>query len=410
MNGLSCAFHGLRHTLATMMMAGWRDVRTAASCLGHASASMAPDIHADVDPDAKRAAVDRVAGSFDVGLGSLCDFPSPRCHIERWCRRPHLLDGAAQGHARLRRGEGSFPWASLGSPGATRAGSSAPCLGGCDWMGFSDLQLISYGNSYNLCPFPLYFVCMKFKEYIASHQAFTTGDLYAIAARETARTLLRRALRSGEVERVRRGAYVSKTGKFLGEAPDPFLVAKTVDPEAIVSYHSALVAHGVAHNVGFECSFRSATVRSPFEYGGVRYVPFGAGGDPHVQTMRSRSYSAVRVTTREQTLVDCLMYPKRAGGAEEALRSCSAFPYLDLEALTEILGSAPAAVVARVGWLLEAKRGDWGIADETLSALEGRLQRGPSKLDPKSQENRGWSRRWRLYLPESEEEVLSWTL
>lgn len=77
MNGLSCAFHDLRHTLATMMMAGGRDVRTAASCLGHVSASMAPDIHADVDPEAKRAAVDRVAGSFDVGLGSLCDFPSP---------------------------------------------------------------------------------------------------------------------------------------------------------------------------------------------------------------------------------------------------------------------------------------------------------------------------------------------
>ena len=76
-NGLSCAFHDLRHTLATMMMAGGRDVRTAASCLGHVSASMAPDIHADVDPKAKQAAVDRVAGSFDVGLGSLCDFPSP---------------------------------------------------------------------------------------------------------------------------------------------------------------------------------------------------------------------------------------------------------------------------------------------------------------------------------------------
>ena len=108
-NGLSCAFHGLRHTLATMMIAGGRDVRTAASCLRHASASMAPDIHADVDPEAKRAAVDRVAGSFDVGLDPPYDFPSPRCHIERWCRRPHLLGGAAQGHARLRRGEGSFP-------------------------------------------------------------------------------------------------------------------------------------------------------------------------------------------------------------------------------------------------------------------------------------------------------------
>ena len=43
-NGSKCTFHDLRHTLATMMIAGGCDVRTAASCLGHASASMAPDV------------------------------------------------------------------------------------------------------------------------------------------------------------------------------------------------------------------------------------------------------------------------------------------------------------------------------------------------------------------------------
>lgn len=251
---------------------------------------------------------------------------------------------------------------------------------------------------------------MRFKEYIASHQAFTTDDLYATAARETVRTQLRRALAAGDIERVRRGTYVSKTGKFLDEAPDPFLVARTVDPGAIISYHSALVAHGVAHNVGFECSFRSERVRTPFEYGGVRYVPFNTADNPHTQTMHSRFYGNITVTTREQTLADCLSHPSRAGGSEETVRACSAFPYLDVDDLVEILDGASAAVIARTGWLLEAKRQDWGVSDETLSALEGRLGRGPSKLDPSSRENRGWNRRWKLYLPENEEEVLSWTL
>lgn len=250
---------------------------------------------------------------------------------------------------------------------------------------------------------------MKFKDYIASHQTFTTDDLYAIAAKETAHTQLRRALQAGEVERVRRGAYVSKTGKFVGEAPDPFLVAKAVDPDAVISYHSALVAHGVAHNVGFECSFRSAKVRSPFEYGGVRYVPYDLGDSPQTQAMRSKSYGMVSVTTREQTLVDCLTYPGRVGGAEEAVRSCSAFPYLDVDALLEILSSAPAAVVARTGWLLEAKQAKWGVASKTLLSLEARLGSGPSKLDPRAKENGGWSPRWKLCLPETEDEVLSWT-
>lgn len=173
---------------------------------------------------------------------------------------------------------------------------------------------------------------------------------------------------------------MSKTGKFLGETSDPFLVATTFDPEVVITYHSALVAHGVAHNVGFECSFRSTKTHSPFEYGGVRYAPFNTGDNPQTQVMRSKSYGMVRVTTREQTLVDCLEHPGRAGGMEETVRSCSAFPYLDAESLLEILSSAPTAVVARTGWLLKVKRDDWGVTGGMLTVLEGRLGRGPSNL------------------------------
>ena len=133
---------------------------------------------------------------------------------------------------------------------------------------------------------------MKFKEYIASHQASTTQDLYAVAAMEVAHTQLRRAVKSGEVERVRRGVYVSKTGKFTGEVPDPFLIVGTADSEAVISYHSALVAHGVAHNIGFECLFRSEKVRSPFKHGSVRYAPYNLDDNPQTQVMRSNSYGA----------------------------------------------------------------------------------------------------------------------
>lgn len=77
MNGFKCTFHDLRHAFATMMIANGCDVRTVASYLGHASVSMTLDIYADVDPDAKRAAVDKVADSFDVDLDSLYDFPQP---------------------------------------------------------------------------------------------------------------------------------------------------------------------------------------------------------------------------------------------------------------------------------------------------------------------------------------------
>ena len=73
MNGFKCTFHDLRHTFATMMIAGGCDVRTVASYLGHASVSMTLDIYADVDPEAKRAAVSKVEESFDAEMGGYGD-------------------------------------------------------------------------------------------------------------------------------------------------------------------------------------------------------------------------------------------------------------------------------------------------------------------------------------------------
>lgn len=71
MNGFDCTFHDLRHTFATMMIASGTDVRTVASYLGHANAAMTLNTYADVDPDAKRAAVSKVEGAFDVDMSSI---------------------------------------------------------------------------------------------------------------------------------------------------------------------------------------------------------------------------------------------------------------------------------------------------------------------------------------------------
>lgn len=73
MNGFDCTFHDLRHTFATMMIAAGVDVRTVASYLGHASVSMTLDTYADVDPEAKMAAVDKIGESFDDRVNAMFD-------------------------------------------------------------------------------------------------------------------------------------------------------------------------------------------------------------------------------------------------------------------------------------------------------------------------------------------------
>ena len=68
MNGFRCTFHDLRHTFATMMITAGTDVRSATSHLGHTSVSMTLSIYANVDPDAKKAAVSKVNDCFDVDM------------------------------------------------------------------------------------------------------------------------------------------------------------------------------------------------------------------------------------------------------------------------------------------------------------------------------------------------------
>ena len=77
MNGFEMTFHDLRHTFATMMIAGGTDVRTVASYLGHSNVAMTLNTYAEVDPDAKRAAVSKVDEAFDIDLEGVFKEPEP---------------------------------------------------------------------------------------------------------------------------------------------------------------------------------------------------------------------------------------------------------------------------------------------------------------------------------------------
>ena len=253
---------------------------------------------------------------------------------------------------------------------------------------------------------------MKFKDYIERTHVFTNPQLVEGCglSGSSAKTMLRRAVEAGRIERVRRGLYVSKTGRFTGSGVDPFELVSTLDADAALSFHTALEAHGVAHNIGSTCQFRSAAVKGRFEYSGIAYVPFPFTEGLSVQRLRKGGGLRIAVTTREQTIVDCLNHPERCGGLEEALMSVSLLPYIDPDALLGLVARGSASLAARAGWLLEQKAGDWRIPDDVLGRLEEMAGGGPHKLDKDSGRSQGWSRRWKLCLPVSGEEARKWVL
>lgn len=249
---------------------------------------------------------------------------------------------------------------------------------------------------------------MKFSEFIATHHAFSTSELMkAMDSPASAEQQLRVAVSSGSVERVRRGLLVSNYGRFEGRVIDPYTVLAVSDPEAVLSYHSALQAHGVAHNIGFVCQFRSNSIQTPFEFRGIRYVPCGPVDNIPTTVVRGDSMRRF-ATTREQTIVDCLGTPSKAGGVEEAVRSVTAFAYINVDALSDIVSNYGPSAAARIGWLLSQKCHDWHVDPAYLETLMSMINMGPYRLGRIPADSSGFSAKWRLMLPDSVAEVESW--
>jgi len=249
------------------------------------------------------------------------------------------------------------------------------------------------------------------QEFLSSRQVFTAKDFATqFPGSQTDRNLLSRAVVNGTVDKVRRGVYVSKTGRFTGVATDPLDVAVAVARDAVFGFTSALQLLGAAHNVTRQVQFFTGTPVKAFEYDGTRYVPHRAHGtSKDIQTILTPAGRSYLTTTREQTLIDCLTSVAAAGGPDNLLHSLASLPRIDTSLTTKLAGSAPHSVRARLGWVLETKSNDWRVPDDALRTLISSLGAGPyyfqSVTAPKDSY---WVRRWKLYLPHPEEEMASW--
>ena len=246
------------------------------------------------------------------------------------------------------------------------------------------------------------------RAFLSARQVFTTADL-AVASLDTQtdRNLLARAVRRGQVDRVRRGLYVSKVGRFEGVPVNPPDVAVAVAPDAVFCYMTALQFHGVSHDVIRVTQFRTAHHLASFTYAHHEYVPMPRGGSRDVRPVLTVSGHSYQVTTREQTVVDCVSNISLGGGVEHVLRSMG-FVYLDLDRLLRLAGGATASTRARLGWLLDAKSRDWKVPADTLDALSRSLGRGPYYLGSARTGDTHWVRRWKLLAPFPDEEMRAW--
>jgi len=180
-------------------------------------------------------------------------------------------------------------------------------------------------------------------------------------------------------------------------------------PDAVFIYHSALVLQGLAHSVSNRIQFMTSDVSSVFFYSGIEFSCRLSRPNAQTEVLHARAYGSITVTTREQTLVDCMAKIGMAGGAEEVVRSFAGLPYADINNILLCLDQYPPSVASRIGWYLEANQERWAVPDKILIGIESMISEKASyKLDPTYKHFDAYSTRWRLNLPASEETIESW--
>ncbi|MBN1458444.1 MAG: hypothetical protein JXA57_02840, partial [Armatimonadetes bacterium] len=113
---------------------------------------------------------------------------------------------------------------------------------------------------------------MGVQSYLEEHHVFSLEEFRSeLGEGRTPYNLLVRATKKGLVDRVMRGVYVSRAGRFAQTDPDPFVVAATVSADVVMVYHSALELHGLAHSPTRRVQFASPTATAPFVYRDFEY-------------------------------------------------------------------------------------------------------------------------------------------
>lgn len=256
---------------------------------------------------------------------------------------------------------------------------------------------------------------MGVQSYLQEHHVFSLEEFRSeVGETRSAYNLLVRATKKGLADRVLRGVYVSRAGRFADADPDPYLIAAALSDDVVAVYHSALELHGLAHSPSRRTQFTTRRETKSFTYAGFefkRYLPpseFSTSDAVQSTTVVPRGDGVVRVTTRERTLVDCMARTDRSGGLEEVARSLAGLPYVDDSNVLAYLRELDSpTTAARTGWLLEQRSSDWYVSDDVLEQIRSMLRRGPYYLTQKNEAGT-WIAYWRLYLPHNATELMRW--
>ena len=219
------------------------------------------------------------------------------------------------------------------------------------------------------------------------------------SAQQCAR-ILRAYVAADRLHPLRPGAYLLRTAaRSLDQEPVTNLIqiAAHMTTDAVLAYHTALECYGLAYSVWFHALYaaRKPAEPLPLATGLVRGAPFPqtlqTARTEHLETALTPK-NGLRITTVERTLVDIADRPHLGGNWSEIARgygnaaSVMHFgrPLPDVQRMVAYaLRLDNALTCAKVGFLLDLYKTEWGLDAALLPPLIKACPRQARPLDPR---------------------------
>ncbi len=244
--------------------------------------------------------------------------------------------------------------------------------------------------------------------FLSTRRLFTRDEFASqmdpATARATINSTLHRWLSQGRIERVKRGLFVRTDG--LGRSLDLLALAARMAPDAALSHHTALEAHGLAQSLFERLTYVTWTRTRARTYARRTFAPVQprAGLREHEGGVRwveeiERNDLRVRTTTIERAVIDALDRLDLAGGLDEVWRSLGAVGAIDPTEFEAYLKAVEIrALNAKAGFFLDTYQERLAVPDDVLDRIAGEAPRSPVYFD----RARGGQlvKRWSLIVPD----------
>lgn len=244
---------------------------------------------------------------------------------------------------------------------------------------------------------------------------FKTDDAYRIidSSRDSVNTALYRLRKKGRIEKIERGKYLlipAKSGIEGAWAEMPFLIASELAAPYYIGFWSALNYWGMTEQVP-SVTFVVTTKRKKRKklvYGPITFEFITLSKKKFFGMVEEKIEGGTfNISSKEKTVVDCLLYPQYCGGIDEVIKGIwEGQSELDFKKILDYSKKVGVEVVMRrLGYILDMLE----IKNDVAEKIARSNPKGFMWLDPIGPKKiLGYSKKYGLIINRTKKELTSW--